>query len=218
MKGILIVATLLSLVAFAPVAAHAQKSRDTTWEKNRKYDFAIQTEDGKTSSWGNWNSGDIQQYKSNGPGIYVRKDGAMYYIADRATLRQAEAANKPMQETGERMRAAGKDAGRKAKEDSKWAEKQKEIGRHMGEAGKAFGEENRGHAPSRESSEKFQKRMKELGEQMKELSAHQYGPGSEFQKTMHSLGEEMQTRAREANDRITKLIDDAFAKGLAKKL
>lgn len=221
MKLIYLLCALASAVIFAP-SIDAQKSQSSRTSfsihtPSRKYSYAIVSHDGNISSWGNFDSSFFNELRGKKEdAIYVRKDGDLYVIADRGLFSQARSATQPMEELGRQQGELGREQGKLGADQGKLGAKQGEYGRQLGELGRTLASEERG-GKSGDVTEK----MKQVGEQMKALGRQQSALG-EKQKALGArqseLGHKQGEAAREADAKITKLIDDAFARGLAKKV
>lgn len=222
MKLIYLLCALASAVIFAP-SIDAQKSQSSRTSfsiqtPSRKYSYAIVSRDGNISSWGSFDSSFFNELKrKNEDAIFVRKDGNLYVITDSSLVSQARSATQPMEELGHQQGALGREQGKLGAEQGKLGAKQGEYGRQLGELGRSLASEERGGKSGGDVTEK----MKQVGEQMKALGRQQSALG-EKQKALGArqseLGHKQGEAAREADAKITKLIDDAFARGLAKKV
>ncbi|HVT10918.1 MAG TPA: hypothetical protein VHE55_01520 [Fimbriimonadaceae bacterium] len=196
--------------------ADAQSSLPTV-SHARKYDFFLVTKDGNMSSWGNFDAADSKQLReSKEDALYVKRDGVRYVITDPSTISQAKTAIEPMQKLGRRQGELGREQGKLGSEQGKLGERQGEYGRKIGELARKMSEE----AGNGKQTDSFDKEVKAISEEMKKLGESQKALG-ERQKALGekqgALGRQQAAAAHEAETVITKLIDEAFAKGLAHK-
>ncbi len=220
----LIFALFVSAIGVLYTYSHAQNTQQahSSWSsssESRKYNFALVTRDGNVSNWGDMGSFNTDSLRSRTKEdtLYVRKDGDLYAITDRATVDQAKADMEPMQKLGKQMGELGKQQGVIGKEQGKVGAKEGELGRKMGELGRQMGEKVR----NGESTKEIDAQMKELSAQMQALGKEMSAIGEKHKplsSKMGELGHQMGAAAKEADAKITKLIDGAFARGLAHKV
>lgn len=184
----------------------------------RKYSFAIVNPDGSINCSGSWNSDEFKRLKehSKDTRMYVRKDGTMYVIEDKATIRQAQEAFKPLLElskqhahTGKSAEKAGQAAGEFGKKLSELINEQVRLRHEL--AG----------AKDEKERERIEAKIKDLAERQKELSKNfsaDTGWTKEMGKQMGEWGRKMGEAGKEADAKVTKLIDAAFDKRLARKM
>lgn len=215
---------VVALGAFLNTMIHAQtQTTKQHWSSNGhsgKYSFSLVTENGKgMNSWGDMNGADLQKLREHTKEdtLFVKKDGQIYSITDRDSISQTKAAMEPMEKLGKEMGALGKEQGAIGKEQGALGKKQGELGRQMGELGRQMGEANR----KGESTKEISAKMDALGEQMKALGKEMSAMGEKHRPLgakMGELGKQMGEASREANAKIEKIIDSAFARGLAHKV
>jgi bla regulator protein blaR1 len=201
-------------VALIVPSVSAQTSRSTRSggfqsDEQRKYSFAIIGRAGSITCWGKWDSDSLTAIKGKEDLLYVRKGDAMYVITDAGIVRQAKSAVEPLQELGKQQSELGREQGKLGAQQGKLGAKQGEYGRQMGQA-------------SRErATGRYEQKMKDLSNQMRALGKQQ-GALGEKQKSLGArqseLGRRQSEAAKIAEEKITRLIDDAFARGLAKKV
>src|SRR5690349_9228316 len=201
----------------------------TSWDQKRKYDYAIFFKDGSLHCFGSWNSDDLRKLDgdSKQERIFVRKDGKIYVITDRATYDQARKAVQPQMELGRQQGELGKKQGELGKKQGELGRRMGELGRKQGELGRDLGQtvreqldEERKAAADRKMKQ-YQDGMKSLGDQMKGLGEKMRGLGAqqgELGKKQGELGRRQGEESRKADKVITELLDRAFEKGLAKEV
>src|SRR5947209_4926808 len=101
-----LITALLSIVLaaiFVPVHSQTNRRSSTSYSIHtpaRKYSYALVTKSGSNvSSWGEFDgsSFDSLRSKAKEDTLFVRKDGELYAITDRATVSQAAADVEPME-------------------------------------------------------------------------------------------------------------------------
>jgi len=207
------------LVPFALVIALIAASIGAAQSnKERKYDFALVRKSGGMASWGSWNWS--EQFRSKGPGLYVKKGDQTYVITDAETIKRAEAAMEEFKRVGDKMkqsRHARKNEAH-AKAMAETSKEQEEIGRQMREASEEFEREFKNGA-NPEAERRYHEKMERLGEKMKAVSKkHRVWNSEAFSKEMEQFGRQMEAAGKVAGDKIVRLIDIAFEKGLARKV
>jgi hypothetical protein len=222
MKGLLLlIAVVFGTPVGSTVVAQQTKEGSQRTHSERKYDFAIVNKDGGVSSWGTWMGNDWDRYQKRGPGIYVRKDGAVYEIKDAETLRKAEGELEAFKRVKDQFKVAKRsktDVARE-KEMQRRSKEHAELARKMSEEARALAAKMR-DSKDPEAHAKFQEKMREMREQMKAAGkAHKDAwRGGEFGKEMAEFGRKMGEAAREVDQKMIRIIDEAFAKGLAKRI
>jgi bla regulator protein blaR1 len=210
---------VLSVAVLTPLL-NAQTHRSTYSfntgnESQRKYNFALISRDGSMTCWGSWNTDGFKDLGRKEDALYVKKGEEMYLITDAGVLSQAQKAIEPLRALGKQQGELGREQGKLGAEQGKLGAKQGEYGRQMGMASREL------TSSRREGSGKYEQTMKELSKQMQALGKQQQALG-EKQKALGArqseLGRRQSDAAKEAEGKITKLIDDAFARGLAKKV
>jgi bla regulator protein BlaR1 len=200
----------VSIGVFVPViGAQTSRTSHSSYSYNtaaRKYNFALVTTDGTVASWGNWDTFKELKDRAKQDTLYVKKGEDLYAITDRATVDAAKRALEPMQRLGKQQGELGRQQGELGREQGKLGKKQGEYGREMGKAA-------RDHEASEQLKE-LSKQMAALGKDQAELGKKQSALGSK----QAELGKQQAEAGKEADAAITKLIDDAFAHGLAKKV
>lgn len=204
-----------SLVAQTSTRSHSGYSTRTS---ARKYDFCLVSKDGNISSWGNFNSTDFDSVRKTlkQDTLFVMKDGVRYAITDRSTVSQAKAAIEPMEKLGKQQGELGRQQGQLGSEQGKLGSKQGEYGRQIGEIARKMSEDARGggaNSGAHKQMEAVSREMRKLAEEQKALGEKQKALGAK----QAELGRQQSQAAREAEAKITKLIDEAFAQGLVHK-
>ena len=174
---------------------------------SRKYDFALVTGQNNVCCWGNWDSSVFKDLmaRSKEETIYVKKDGDMFAITDRGVIAAAKKAIEPMERLGKQQGELGRQQGELGKEQGKLGRQQGEYGRQMGQL--ARDQEGKGRM------EELSRKMQDLGKQQAALGEKQ----SKLGERQSELGKQQSQACKEAEEKLTKLIDDAFARGLARK-
>jgi bla regulator protein blaR1 len=202
----------------------AQSTRSTSTTlvntgKERKYSFALVSRDGNISCWGNWDTDKFRDLRdrSKEDTLYVKKGDEMYAITDAQTVNKSKTALKPMQELGREQGKLGELQGDLGREQGRFGEQQAALGKEISKLSRQLAETARSGEPQKEIVEQINnlsERMKDLGKQQKALGERQ----KELGKRQSELGKKQCDAAVAAEEKITKLIDDAFARGLAKKI
>jgi hypothetical protein len=187
----------------------------TNGDTKRKYSFAVVGKDGSMSCWGSWETDGFKDLKGKEDSIYVKQGHEMYRITDAGILIQAKKAIEPLTALGKQQGLLGREQGKLGTEQGKLGARQGEYGRQMGRLTRDLHSTNR----DRDSS-KFELKMKDLSAQMQALGKQQALLG-ERQKALGArqseLGKRQSEAAKDAEAKIVRLIDDAFARGLAKR-
>jgi beta-lactamase regulating signal transducer with metallopeptidase domain len=174
--------------------------------------------------------------KVKGNFIWFRRNGKSYVIEDPATVKEAAELFKPEEELGKEQAALGKQQEALGKQQAAWGKQmtavrvqvpsdlltqmehveaaikqlganasQQQLARLQGELGRLQGELGRLQSAAGGQNGIVGERMGELGRRQGELGRQQ-----------GRLGREQARLARHANRQMRRLIDDAFAHGLAK--
>lgn len=221
--SMLLAATATAVLAPVLLAQTSQKSHfssSSSHSQTRKYNFSLVTKDNNNvNMWGDMDgfSSDTLREKAKEDTLFVKKDGDLYAITDKSTIAQTKAAFEPMEKLGKQMGELGRQQGEVGREYGKVGAKQGEIGRKMGEVGREMGEaarEGKSMAPFREKMKQLQEEMKAAGSEIRAGLAEKQ---KAFGAKMGEFGRQMGAASKEADEKITKLIDDAFARGLAHK-
>jgi hypothetical protein len=219
MKLIYTAACVIAATAIgAVVFAQSSTTRSTSYSIHtpaHKYDFALVSPDGSIHCWGTWDTGKFKELRdrSKEDVLYVRKDGSMYQINDKNTISQTKTALAPVMELGKQQGDLGKQQGALGAKQGELGAKQGEFGRQMGEVARQMA--------GKGSTAEFERKMKELRDKMMELGEKQKALGEEQGKLgqkQGELGKKQGKACEEAEGKINVLIDNAFAKGLAKKI
>ena len=223
--------TYIAFCALAAVATagivYAQtgqnKSTTTTTHssgQNSKYSYAIVNGDGSIHSSGSWHSDEWKALKerSKQETLYVRKDGQMYEITDKNVIGQVRKAYEPLAQIGKEMGALGQEQGKLGKEQGEMGKKYGEIAKEISEAAREHGQNMGKDEKAREKFEQAMARLHEMQAELGKKHEHYGALHQEFGKKHAALGKKMSEAAKAADAKSTKLIDDAFAKGLAKKI
>jgi len=129
----------------------------------------------------------------DGPALWVRHDGHEWVIRDAKWLARTRALLAPIEELGRQQGALGQKQGA-------LGEKQGELGRKMGELSR--------------DPERNEHAMDALGRQMDALGAKMEVLG----KQMEALGTRMEAAEREMKGKLSALLDEARAAGVASEL
>jgi bla regulator protein blaR1 len=214
----------LVVIAFTAVATSLAGAQSvTSYGQNQKYSYALTGKEGHSFV----NNGDGKDFwsarqKGKADTLYVRKSGKTYTITDKATIAQMRKAIEPMVKIGKKQGEIGAQQSKIGEQQSKIGEKQGELGRQMGEVGSQMGElATRQYSDEdREAKqEQLQKKMEVLQNQMDKLNGLMDKPSrqqEELGKKQGELGKQQEKASVEAQGKIEKIIDEAFAKGLAK--
>jgi len=183
--------------------------------QTHKYSYAFVTKDGK-DVMENWDGGQDQS-KMHAPGpdrIYVKKDGKLFVITDAASIAKFKKAMEPVLKIAAKQTALGEQQSKIGEAQSKIGEKQSKLGEEMGKIGEQMGQQ-----PSQDEMGKLQARMNALQKQMDQLNDQMSEPSKkqdELGRKQDALGKQQDKASAEAEIKIDSIIDDAFARGLAK--
>ncbi len=231
-RSAFVAAALLTggLVVFAFQGQEPAARSHSSWnwdDQDRKYEYGLVYANGNTHSWGSWNTIELRKLGGlEGDRLIVKKkDGTLYAITDRTTFEAAKKAIEPISELGRQQGKLGQKQGELGREQGKLGQKQGEIGREMGQLSRELGEimrdawkeEKKAEAEKRRAE--YDRKMGELQKRMQDLSKGQQALGAkqgELGKQQGELGKRMGVEVKKADETITKLIDQAFEKGLAK--
>lgn len=219
MKLVHLLIALAAASSFAPSLVPQTSTRSHSsysTHSSRKYDFCLVTKDGHISSWGNFNSSDFDGLRKTlkDDTLFVVKDGVRYAITDRSTVTQAKAAIEPMEKLGRQQGELGRQQGQLGAEQGRLGAKQGDYGRQIGQLARKMSQDARDRGSNSEISKQMEavsRDMKKLGGEQKALGEKQRSLGAK----QADLGRQQSQAAREAETKITQLIDEAFAKGLA---
>lgn len=196
-------------------------------DSHRKYSYALVTKDGNSivQNWSLSTHGDM--LNKRGPDrIYVKKDGKTFVITDAGTIAQMKKAVDPMIKIGNKQSAIGEQQSKIGEEQSRIGEKQGKLGEQMGMLGEQMGKLSEQAARQDSDDEiqakldEIQKKMDVLQKQMNELGRQMDKPSkrqNELGRKQEELGRQQEKASAEAEKKIVKIIDGAFAKGLAKE-
>lgn len=209
---------LLLLLAAASLSVFASAQR-------HGYSYALITKDGNSimSNW-SFNSGDPRFEKGGQERLYVKRSGKMYVITDSSTIAQLKKAVEPMQKIGLRQSAIGDKQSQIGEVQSRIGEKQSKLGEQMGKLGEQTGQLSEKYAHSNNDDEyeakqqEIQSKMDALQRQMDALQREMEKPSKqqeELGRQQEALGRLQEKAGRQAEPKIQKIIDAAFAKGLA---
>ena len=205
--GLFVGATLaLGLVTAANSAGPGQR-------EHSKYSFALQRANGSSMVVGNWDSSKLP--KATSDQILVLKGGQMYRITDKLMLKQAAEIFAPMTKLGDEQSALGDRQSKLGDQQGRLGDKQSGLGDEMSKISEGLGEsadDARKRAEAKMA--KLSKEMEALGKQQEALSHRQESLGRE----QEALGRKQEAAAKVAEAKVTKLIDSAFARGLAKAI
>ena len=184
-------------------------------QSTRKYSYALVTKNGK-SIMENWDGSDDQSlfHKAGPDRFYVKKDGKLYVITDRASIAGVKKAMEPVMKIAAQQTAIGDQQTKIGNQQTKVGDKQAKLGEEMGKIG-----EQMGNQPSQDEMDKLQARMNELQKQMDALSKEMDGPSKQqdaLGRKQDALGKQQDKASAEAETKINRIIDDAFSRGLAK--
>lgn len=126
-------------------------------------------------------------------GIWFRRGGAAYVVTDPGLVARAQGFYKPLEELGGKQGELGKRQGKLGDEMGR-------LGAQMGTAGARHGEDS-------------EARMDELGAQMDKLGKQMDAMGEQ----MDQMGKQMDALSAKADRELHALLDEALAKGLAKR-
>lgn len=126
-------------------------------------------------------------------GLWFRREGVAYVVTDPVLVARARGFYKPTEDLGRQMDALGKRQGKLGAEMGK-------LGTQMGQAGGSAG-------AGKEA------RMDALGKQMNDLGKEMDGLG----KQMDALGKRMDDICAKADADLHRLMDEALAKGQARR-
>ena len=223
------ISALLAATVVASLAVAATATPSNRQDEHDKYSYALITKNGDNtmSNW-NYNSSDTSTnklFKAPGPDrLYVKKDGnaQIYVITDPASISAVKKAMEPVQKIGRQQGAIGAKQSVIGAKQSKIGSQQGELGSQMGEIGRQMGELATHHnddADYDKKSDALQQRMDALNKKMDVLNKQMEGPSKEQEKlgaVQDALGKKMDSALKIAEPKVEKIIDDAFAHGLAK--
>lgn len=196
----------LTLVAAAEAAGAQHGGR-------HKYSFALQRANGSSTVVGSWDSS--KPPKASGDQILVVRDGRTYKITDKQIFKQALEIFAPMEKLGAEQGALGDRQGKLGGEQAGLGDKQAALGDELGRASEGLsGSAGDAQKTLEARIEKVSKELKSLGKLQEALARRQEDLGRE----QEVLGKRQEEAARVAEGKFNKLLDAAFAKGLAKPL
>ena len=126
-------------------------------------------------------------------GLWFRREGVAYVVTDPGLVARARGFYKPTEDLGRQQGELGKRQGR--------------LGAEMGKLGARMGQVGGSGAADKEA------RMDALGKEMDSLGKEMDG----FGKQMDTLGKRMDDVCAKADADLHRLMDEALAKGLAKR-
>ena len=220
-------AILIGIIALASAPQTAPTARTQSIHSvgiERKYEFAIVSADGSTHSWGSWNTSDIKKMGGTGDRIIVKKkDGTQYVITDKRTYEAASKAIEPVMELGRQQGQLGRQQGELGRKQGELGRQQGEYGQEMGRLAREMSQlaHSDDSGRTKERRDELRRQMEANGESMKALGEKQKSLG-EQQKALGErqgeLGKKQGEAAKKADGAITRLLDEAFTKGLAKPI
>jgi hypothetical protein len=146
--------------------------------------------------------------------LLVRRGGKRWVIRDAAVLARVRAAWAPANEIGARMEPIGTKMSAVGDQQSALGERMSKIGEKMGALGQKMarsGLDDRERARIEKEMNRLSQEMEPLGVQMEVLGKTM----QPFTDEMEKLGAEMERATDKASAEMTKIFDDALARGLA---
>lgn len=211
---LLVFITALSVCAFASA-------------QRQNYSYALVTRNGESmmSNW-SFNSDDTHFQKAGPDRLYTKRDGKLYVIYDAATLAEMRKAVEPMQEIGRKQSALGEKQSRLGEIQSRIGEKQSKLGEQMGRLGEEMGKLSEKYAGHENQDNEYEARQQDLQSKMDVLQRQMDALQKEMEKPSRqqdalgrqqdALGRQQQRAQDIAEPKIERIIDAAFARGLAK--
>lgn len=225
------VTTLFAVTVLGAIVLAQSTSRTTSNHNStdRKYDYAIVLANGDTHSWGSWNTQELRNLDAGTKAdrIIVRKDEKNFVFTDGATVKAAQKAIEPVMALAKRQGELGRRQGELGREQGQLGRKQGELGRQQGDLGRQLGQIVREmqsestRAEARRKQDDINRKMQALGEQQSALGKEQGELGkrqSVLGEQQGELGRQQAAESKKADAEITKLIDNAFAKGLTREI
>jgi len=203
----------IAVASFSLTAwASAPRSQD---HGQRKYSYALVTKNGK-AMMENW-EGDQNEAKIHQPGpdrLFVKKDGKLFVITDAASIAKFKKAMEPVLRIAAQQPAIGNQQTKIGDKQTQIGSKQSKLGEEMSKIGEQMSEQ-----PSSDEMKKLQDRMQQLQAKMDELSKQMDEPSKRQEalgRQQDALGKQQEKASVEAESKITSILDDAFAAGLAR--
>jgi len=218
---------LVLLAVSMAIAGAAATMPVRVTQKDDQYSYALVGKDGNMTM-NNWSmSTDDPLIKKGGPErLYVKKDGKVYIITDTHVLGDMKKAVAPMIAIGRKQSALGEQQSKIGEQQSAIGEKQSKLGEQMSEIGSQMSELAQKLAGNENSQDEYQakqddlqRKMEALQKQMDALNSKMDEPSKKQEalgKKQDALGREQDKASKIADKKIEKIIDSAFAKGLAK--
>lgn len=184
-------------------------------QSNRKYSYALVTNDGNTFE--NWD-GSSDQFPKGGPDrLYVKKDGQRYVITDPSTIANVKAAFGPVMKIAAKQTALGDKQSKLGDSQSKIGDQESKLGDEMSKIGDQMGDAAQSGDDAKQKDlqakmDALQEKMNALEKQMDEPNAKQEA----LSKQQDALGKEQDKASAIAEKKVDAIIDQAFAHGLAK--
>jgi beta-lactamase regulating signal transducer with metallopeptidase domain len=221
------------------ISSSSQTGNDSrSFYRNGGPDYAVVSGKSLFTSGSEGERDEVESLRAQVKGnfIWFRRNGKSYVIEDPATVKDAAELFEPEEELGKEQAALGKEQEALGKQQAAWGKQmttvrvqvpsdlltqmehvemaikqlgpnasQQQLARLQGELGRLQGELGRLQSKAGGQNGTMGKRMGELGRRQGELGRQQ-----------GRLGREQARLARHANRQMGRLIDDAFAHGLAK--
>jgi hypothetical protein len=160
--------------------------------------------------------------------VWLRVDGHDYVIRDPATIAQAEAIFKPVQQLGDEMGRVGGKQGELGGRQSGVGAQLGALGARMGELGAELGELGTRDPQTKAERKAIRKRKREIERQMHDLEDQMQSvqeqmtpleaPMRELSKQMEALSKRMEVANKKANADLDALFARAIASGAAKRI
>lgn len=204
---------LLSVGAFASSTPQAQRIAPV-----RKYSFAMVTHDKYVSQWGFFDSSLFRTIvdHTTRDTLYVTRSGVLFSIVDGKELDLVRAALAPIQKLRNQQNDVGRQQGQVGMSQARLGFEQADVGRQQAEIGRRLSQvvSEKGSDPALQTRMiQVSRRLHELQQKQKSLVQNQTALGMK----QNEVGKKLSQATKRADDAISKIIDDAFNHGLAKK-
>lgn len=160
--------------------------------------------------------------------IWFRLGGSEYVIRDPATIAQAEAIWKLVQQLGNEMGKLGGEQGKLGAKQGEVGAQLGALGARMGQLGSELGQLEMRDPATKAERKELRKRRHALKHEMRDLEAQMdamqaqispyEGPMNDLGKQMDALGKRMEAASKKASAETDALFARAIASGTAKRI